>query len=87
MKLTEQEFIEKYGDVGVTFSSYYKYTFHFEGKVDETKAISLSVGGSSGDIYKLDVEADFKYSVKQLGFSYAEVKEDGKVVDECNNWY
>lgn len=87
MKLSEQEFIEKYGTVEVEFSSYYKFSFHFEGKVDETKTISITVGGSSDDIYRLNVNAGFKYRVAELGFAYAEVRENGVVVDECSNWW
>lgn len=86
MQLTEEEFQEKYGEVEVKFSSYYKFTFVFRGYF-EGKLVQVNVGGGSEDIYRLDVKADEPVKVNSLGISYAAVFENGKVIDECLNYY
>ena len=57
--MTYKEFIDKYGDEKVMFSSYYKYTFNFRSK----NGLFICVGGCSDDIYRFDVEAGMEYSV------------------------
>jgi len=64
--MTRTEFIEKYGDVKVEFSSYYKYTFTFCGSLPNGDYISVDVGGSSDDIYRMTVEADIEESIVRL---------------------
>lgn len=48
------EFVTTYGDVEVTFSSYYKYTFTFTGKVGENTLV-CTCGGDSDVIYRFEV--------------------------------
>jgi hypothetical protein len=87
MKLTEEQFIEKYGDVKVKFSSYYKFTFTFVGQLEDESTIRLLVGGNSDDIYREHIVADQEYMVMQLGFNYAEVTQNETAIDEClNGW-
>jgi len=45
--MTRDEFIAKYKDAEVTFSSYYKYTFVFSGHTSDGNAIAVHVGGNS----------------------------------------
>ena len=87
MKLTEEQFVEKYGDAKVKFSSYYKYTFTFVGQLEDGSIITLSVGGGGDDVYKLSVEANKEYRVMELGFYYAKVVQNETIIDDCSNYY
>ena len=80
-KLNEKEFLELYGEAKVVFTSYYKYSFSFRGEFNG-KSIYVSVGGSADDIYRFDVDAGKEYAVKELGISYAEVKEGETTIAE-----
>ena len=57
-----KEFIAKYGNEKVMFSSYYKFSFCFKNKV----GLQISVGGNADFIYRLEVEPDKEYIVKEL---------------------
>jgi hypothetical protein len=64
--VTQQEFIEKYGEVEVKFHSYYKYSFMFKGVTDDGDTIFVSVGGDSDYIYRLEVGANTIETVGNL---------------------
>jgi hypothetical protein len=64
--MSKQEFLEKFGDVKVKFSSYYKYTFTFVGTADDGTQVSVRAGGNSDDIYRFDVAADYAETVSGL---------------------
>lgn len=85
--MTQEEFYEKYGDVKVKFSDYYKYTFNFVGELPDGGKISVGCGGNSDDIYKFDVSADNEESVGGL-YPYTGVVLDknGQVIDEFYNY-
>ncbi|QGT54414.1 hypothetical protein b3_0170 [Synechococcus phage B3] len=68
--MTKDEFYEKYGQVKVKFSSYYKYTFTFEGTLDAGGRIVVESGGCSDDIYKFEVVSDSEETVASV-FPYA----------------
>ena len=53
---TQEEVIEKFGDVKMKFDHYYKFTFYFNGEKDEY-VFEGSFGGDSGDIYRTEVSA------------------------------
>lgn len=74
--MTKQEFMEKYGEVRVKFSSYSKFTFYFDATLEDGSKLYISVGGDSDDIYRFDVSADEEIPVSGLD-PYA-----GKVVDK-----
>lgn len=57
-----EEFIDKYGDEKVLFSSYYKYTFNFR----SVNGLLVSIGGCSDEIYRASIEAGVEYSVRAL---------------------
>jgi len=80
-KLNEKEFLEMYGEAKVVFTSYYKYSFSFRGEFNG-KSIYVSVGGNAEDIYRFNVDAEVEYAVKDLGMSYAEVKEGETTIAE-----
>jgi hypothetical protein len=54
-KLEKSEVLAMYGDVLLTFSSYYKYSFTFSGVAEDGAAISATVGGDSNNIYRFSV--------------------------------
>ncbi len=50
--MTNDRFLDCYGDEEVQFHSYWKYTFTFC-----NLNVLVSIGGSSDDIYRLDIGA------------------------------
>jgi len=81
--MTKKEFIEKYGNVKVKFSTYYKYTFTYVGELPNGGKISVDCGGNADDIYRYEVVPDMEESVSSIdpycGTAY---DKDGNVVDE-----
>ncbi len=53
-----EEFYEKYGDIKVKFKSYYKYVFTYEAMLADGKRLVVKCGGTPGDIYRHEVQAD-----------------------------
>jgi hypothetical protein len=86
MTLTEEQFKEKYGEVEVMFSSYFKYTFVFRGDF-YGKEFQVNVGGSSEDIYRFDVRANDPIKIKYLDINYAQVVENENIIDNCLNYF
>lgn len=78
--MTRQEFYEKYGDVLVTFSSYWKYSFGFSAALPDGSAISVSVGGHADDIYRFEVTAGLPVRVADLEPYGGCVRKDGKEI-------
>lgn len=77
--MTREEFYEKYGTAVVKFESYYKAVFVFAGEYEGGK-ISVEVGGSLDDIYRLDVANGYEETVAGLEpFSGSYVKSDKEV--------
>ena len=56
--MTQNEFMEQYGNVVVKFASYYKFTFKFTGLLENGDSISVSIGGDASDIYRMPVDVD-----------------------------
>lgn len=81
--MTRQEFIEKYGDVKVKFSSYYKYTFTYTGTLPDGSTISIGYGGSADHIYRYEVGPDKEESVRFVyPYTGAVYDKVGQVIDE-----
>lgn len=78
--MTKEEIISKYGDVQLTFASYYKYSFAYEGKAEDGSVISASVGGNSDEIYRYSVSRDSTTTLKADEWMYASVHKDGQEV-------
>lgn len=55
LKANRDEFLEKYGDVLVTFSSYYKYCFTYRGVMPDGSDLICHKGDSIDSIYRLEV--------------------------------
>jgi hypothetical protein len=78
-KMTRKEFIEKYGDVDVKFNSYYKYTFTYEGEIDDIQ-IFVDYGGNADEIYRLDVDCESIEKVKDIDPYAGIAVKDGKTI-------
>lgn len=84
MNLSKSEFLEKYGEVYVKFSSYFKHTFYFEGQKQE-QYLDISVGGEADDIFWLNVSVNANYKVKNLPIEKATITENNQVVASYTN--
>lgn len=62
--MTREEFLAKYGEVLVTFSSYYKYCFTFGSY--KPPFLMVTFGGAAGDIYKFEVIPETPWMIKDL---------------------
>ena len=80
-QLTIEEVLEKYGNIELYFSSYYKYSFTYTYKKDNLEIIG-SYGGNSDDIYRYDVTPNKKVLVKfyKESLQHLTIVEDGKIV-------
>ena len=76
--MTRNEFMDKYGDVVVTFSNYYKYTFNYKAELPDGSLLVVSYGGNSEDIYRHEVGANSPEVVKTLAPYAGSVYRDGK---------
>jgi hypothetical protein len=59
-----------YLDVPLRFHGYYKYTFTFQGTLGG-RAFTVDVGGDSTDIYRMSVDADQTYTIREGCDGYA----------------
>jgi hypothetical protein len=87
MAMTKDEFMELYGDKPVKFTNYYKYTFTFKGQIGKTTFVTCHVGGSSDNIYKLDIKVNEEYSINKLCPYCCEVvvaDEFGYIIDDIH---
>lgn len=78
---TIEEVIEKYGNIFVTFSSYYKYSFSFGADIEDGIHIGLSVGGNADDIYRLSIDNNpitIKQIYDSMGISFIYAKQNDK---------
>ena len=82
MSINRETFIEKYGDIEVKFSHYYKYTFTFVGCLPDGSSILCSVGGNPDDIYRFEVSNDSVETVASLYPYYGTITRDGVTQEE-----
>ena len=87
MGISRKEFVEKYGNVEVKFSHYYKYTFSFSGKTDDGANIHVSYGGNHDDIYRFSVDADRGLLIEDLYPNAGVVERNGEQEDEFYEYY
>ncbi len=84
-KLKKEEFLKQFGDVSVKFSNYYKYTFYFKGVDEGGRLITVSIGGDSEDIYRLEVSSDDEDKVSEFDIEHGHVRdEDGRLLFEMD---
>jgi hypothetical protein len=79
--MSKSEFLIKYGDVKVIFSSYYKYTFSFRADLEDGKTISVQVGGNADDIYREGVDANVETKISDLCPYGGSVFKDGAEIE------
>jgi|688.fasta_scaffold480425_2 hypothetical protein len=88
MELSEEEFIEKYADVVVSFESYYKYSFKYVGYTDpgvDGLRIEVSYGGDPQEIYRFELQAGHTVKLGETAMSfYRGIAEtvSGEIIDE-----
>lgn len=81
--MTRDEFYEKYGDVKVKFSDYYKYTFTYTGNLPDGGRISVDYGGNAEQIYRHEVSANCEETVSSIEpYSGTAYDADRNVVDQ-----
>lgn len=56
--MNKQEFIEKYGEIEVTFSSYFKYVFYFRAILPNDHDLLVYIGGKPEYIYRTEVNGN-----------------------------
>jgi len=87
MKYTQEEVIEKFGEIELSFEDYYKYSFGFNYK-NEILDIHGSFGGDSNDIYRYNVSFDKKVRIKDFAIelNYLRIIENGEIVFEYSDY-
>ena len=77
--------IEKYGNIKVKFTYYYKYTFIYTSTIGDLK-ISVYIGGDSSDIYKIEVNPENFESLITLNPYHVEVRDNlGNLIEEYDD--
>ena len=64
--MNRAEFYDKYGNVKVKFSSYYKYTFTYEAILPDGKLLTCGYGGNHDAIYRHEVSTQTEETVNNL---------------------
>lgn len=60
--------------INATFSSYYKYHFTYKAQY-KGKSLTLYIGGSAGDIYKLELNAEQSFEINESNIEFNETTE------------
>ena len=69
-EITHDEFIEKYADVRMTFSNYYKYGFTYVGQTDDGVNVSVTYGGETGQIYRFSLDAGHNFLLGETAMHF-----------------
>jgi hypothetical protein len=83
MNLTKKEALERYSEVKVPFTGYYKYVFTFYGRAPDGAEIEIRVGGASGDIYRMSVTPQTTASIN-LGHPFSITKDGYTLYEETD---
>jgi len=83
-----EEVITKYGDVKLSFESYYKHTFKFEGIAPDGTYIGAYCGGDSQAIFNKEI---FNDSIDTLGniigkWYYVQLVKQGETIFELEDF-
>jgi hypothetical protein len=83
MDITQEQFLEKYADVRVHFSSYYKYSFTYTGIAEDGTVVSVDYGGYHEDIYRMEIKATDSFLLGETArtFRYGTAEKDGETID------
>jgi hypothetical protein len=80
--MTREEFYSKYGDVQVTFSHYYKFTFHYSATLPDGKHLTVGYGGNHDEIYRHEVSKDTQEKIRLLEPYMGSVYNEGKEIED-----
>lgn len=80
--MSYEEFIEKYGDIEVTFSSYYKYYFRYSAVVEDGNELIVEIGGDADDIYRMTVGSNDSATIRDLDLSNAWIADKRGIILE-----
>ena len=79
--MTTEQVMERYGDLPLTFTSYYKYRFSFEATAPDGSLVHASVGGNADHIYRYQLERDSQITLRGHEWSFAYVNDkDGNEI-------
>ena len=82
--MTKEEVIKKYGNVPCRFNGYYKHTFEFVGyyndNLREITKITICIGGCADDIYKLNINPDTIFTVKDESTILIHITKGGRIL-------
>jgi hypothetical protein len=85
--MDKNEALEKYGNVPLTFTSYYKYVFHFSGLAEDGNAVCCSFGGDSSEVYRFQVTPNTQFFLKDDEWWSATISTlDGILLWQEFNW-
>jgi hypothetical protein len=84
--MTKEQIYEKYGNVKLKFSSYYKYSFGFAGITEDGERVYASIGGDSDEVYRLDVDADTEETLKTLEPNIIRISKGKKTIADWSEW-
>jgi len=79
-----EEVYQKYGEEELKFSSYYKYSFTFNGVAKDGVEVVVSYGNNADDIYRYEVTAKTTKTLSVLCPSWIKLTKDGEIIFE---WY
>ena len=77
--MSKTEILNKYKDVQMVFSSYFKYSFSFTGVTKEGYKVYAEIGGNSEDIYRIEVGAGDVKTLLDLDPYYVNITNSDKV--------
>ena len=85
--MTNKEAEERFGDIPLMFSGYYKYVFTFTGRRGDIE-IEARLGGAAEEIYRLDIDPNKPRFIDaiQSEWNCVTVMEDGKEIFGYTDW-
>jgi hypothetical protein len=86
VRMSREEFYDKYGSVQVAFISYYKFTFTYAATLPDGKQLTVSYGGNSDQIYRHEVSPDRVETVRELQ-PYSGAVYDGPDYENEVEWF
>jgi len=78
LEMTKEQILDKYGEVVLKFTNYFKYEFYFLGVTENGTQIFTSIGGTSCSIYNIDVSSDAKETLLSLEPEWVSITFKGK---------
>ena len=80
-ELTQQEFMDKYGNETVTLDYYYKYWFYYTATLGDGRKLTVGTGGDSDSIYRFEAHNNESLTVSQIQPEIGNVYLDEKEIE------